>query len=657
MLCIRLLGGFSVERNTQPIVLSSRKTAALLAVLAARPGAVHRRERIAALLWSRSAEPQARGSLRQALAQLRRDLGDSGAAVIVAQSEGIRLDPAGVEVDVAALEAALAEGTPESLTAAAALYAGDFLDGFALNEEPFMEWQRAEAFRLRETTLRGLGRLLARHVESGDVEAAAELGERLLALEPAAEDVHQALIRLHLARGALGSAMRQYERCRDTLAAELGVKPAAETEALRRQIVTRPVLHGPAEPAGPPTVAVLPFLNLSADPTQGYFALGFAEDIIRELSRFRSLRVISRQSSFALAEAQLPPPEIGARLGARYLLSGSLRRSATAVRVGTELVEAATGHQLWAHSYNLPIEEMFELQDEIARNVVGALSARIDEELLQHARRKPLESLAAYDCWLRGLECLRRLTREGVTEARALFARALDADPHFARAFSGLSLTYFNDWGCHAWGHWEEDERKAFEYASQAVALDETDHVTHVILGRILLYRRDFERAERHFERAGRLNPNDAETLAQLSLAYGYLGRPEQGIAAARTAMRLNPFHNDGYFIYAAMAHFVARDLDEGVRLGLKAPGLVADIRAFVASAYAHMNRMEAARQQLDGFLYRFQRRITFGTPPAPDEPARWLVRVNPFKRPADTAYLLEGLARAGLPIPADSMS
>lgn len=655
MLCVRLLGGFSVERNTQPIVLSSRKTAALLAVLAARPGAVHRRERIAALLWSRSAEPQARGSLRQALAQLRKDLGDGGAAVVV-QSEGLRLDPAGVEVDVVALEAALAEGTPAALTTAATLYAGDFLDGFALNEEPFMDWKRAEAFRLRETTLRGLGRLLARHVENGEVEAAAELGERLLALEPAAEDVHQVLIRLHLARGALGSAMRQYERCRDTLAAELGVKPAAKTEALRRQIVTRPVVHGPAEPAGPPTIAVLPFANLSEDTTQSYFAQGFAEDIIRALSCFRSLRVISRQSSFALAAARLPPPEIGARLGARYLLSGSMRRTATAVRVGTELVEAATGYQLWAHSYKLPLEEMFEVQDEIACSVVGALSLRIDEELLQRARRKPLENLQAYDCWLRGLECLQRLTPEGVIEARTLFARALDADPHFARAYSGLSLTHFNDWGCHAWGQWEENERKAFDHASQAVALDETDHVTHFILGRILLYRRDFQRAERHFERAERLNPNDAETLAQLSLAYGYLGRPEQGIAAARTAMRLNPFHNDGYFIYAAMAHFVARDLDEGVRLGLKAPGLVADIRAFLASACAHMNRMETARQQLDAFLHTFQRRITFGTPPAPDAPARWLVQVNPFKRPADTAYLLEGLEMAGLPIPAGSM-
>ncbi|HEX7127581.1 MAG TPA: BTAD domain-containing putative transcriptional regulator, partial [Thermodesulfobacteriota bacterium] len=557
-----------------------------------------------------------------------------------------------VEDDVAALEAALADGGTAALASAAALYTGDFLEGFALDEEPFEDWRRREAARLRARTLDGLGRLLHRYVEAGDAEAALALGERLLALDPAAEETHRALMRLHIDRGALGAAMRQYERCRAALEAELGVPPSAETEALRRQIRPRP--QGPSERADParPIVAVLPFANLSEDPAQGYFARGFAEDVLRELSRFRSLGVIASQSSFAV-DPHLPPAEIGERLGARYLLFGSVRKPAAAagsVRIGAELVDAETGRYVWTHRYDVAADALFDTQDDIVRGVVAGLALRIDEAELGRVRTRRLGDLGAYDCWLKGLESLRRGTLESHGEARALFQRALEADPRFARAHAGLSLAHFNDWSCHAWDHWDECERLAFHHAAEAVALDDADHVTQFILGRILIYRREFERGEWHLDRAYALNPNDAHILTHMALARAYLGQADRGIEAARTAMRLNPFHDDWYFALAAAPHFVGRRLEEAVSLALRAPDAAVDVRAYLAAALAHLGRTDEARRYLDGFLRLFRTKITAGREPEPDEPGRWLLHVNPFKREEDRAYLLAGLEKAGMP-------
>jgi len=237
---IRQLGGFEVRRDGQTVDLPTRKALGLLALLALRPGVAVGRERLSNLLWSRSAPAQARASLRQALTQLRRVLLPQGTDLIQTGGDLVRLGPEHVQVDVAELETALDEHSPQSLVRAAALYRGDLLDGFVLHEAPFEDWLQFESERLRRRTLWALTRLLRQQVEAGDLESATLLGERLLELDPAAEDVHQALIRLDLNRGALGSAMRRFERCRGALAAALGVSPSAATLELVHRIRARP---------------------------------------------------------------------------------------------------------------------------------------------------------------------------------------------------------------------------------------------------------------------------------------------------------------------------------------------------------------------------------------------------------------------------------
>lgn len=658
MIDIRLLGGFSVAAEGRALMPSTRKAAALLAYLAHRPGVAQPRARLADLLWPRSPEVQARTSLRQALAQLRRDLAPAGELPIEARGDTLRLLPEGATVDVVALEAVLdGEPTPEDAERAAALYRGDFLDGFGPDEEPFEEWRRAEAARLRGRTLHALGRLLDRLVATGEVEAALAVGERLLALEPTTEEAHQALIRLQLDRGALGAAMRQYERCRDALSTELGVPPSAETEALRRRIQARPARPrmeelGAAEPedgAALPTLAVLPFANLSEDPSRAWFARGFAEDLSGELSRFRSLRVISAFSSF-IPDPAAPLKETARQLGARYLLTGSVRRGAESLRLAAELVDAEAGRQLWTQRYDVPLDGLFEAQDSIAASVAAALALRIEGDQLHHARRKAPGDLRAYECWLRGIALLRTASPDSHAEARLLFGRALQLDPGFARAEAGLSLSWFNEWSCLSWHRWEETEAAAFEHARRAVALDETDHVAQFILGRVLLYRRDFARGDHHLTRAEALNPNDADMLVQFALARSYLGEPERGLAAGRLAMRLNPFHDEWYFAYLAVALFYLRRPAEALAAAARSPEIAVDMAAYRAAAHAHLGEREEAERQLARFLEVFRRHVAPGEETAPTEILDWLLRVNPLQREEDQAYLVEGLRLAGLP-------
>ena len=646
---IRLLGGFTVSRADAPVTLAGRKTSALLAVLALRPGTLLTRERLCDLLWPRSAPEQARGSLRQALAQLRKALNDDTGEIVESCADGLRLNPDRVDVDAARLEAALDDGTSEALENAARIFNGELLRGFTLDETPFDEWRRIEGQRLSRRAMAALGELLDKHCAAGDVAAATALGERLLDIDPASEPTHQSLMQLHLDRGALGSAMAQYERCREALHAALGVPPSADTDALRRRIRAQRAPTTQGAPSAPPLLAALPFTNLSDDPQQGYFAAGFTEDVIRELSRFRAVQIMAAHSSFGAADVGGTPREIGERLGVRYLLTGSVRRTAALLRIGAELIDAGDGHVLWSHHYDLEPEAVLTAQDEIARGVATALAVRIDNERLRKSAGKPLESLEAYDCWLRGLAELQRATPESHARARVLFRHALEVDASFARAHSGLSLTYFNEWSCSAWERWDETQREAFEHARRGAQLDDSDPVTHFVLGRVLLYRREYERAERHLECAEALNPNDADNLVQCALSDACLGRPERGIERAALAMRLNPFHDDWYFAFASTPHFYARNLEQAIDFALKATDVATDVHAYLAAAYAHLGREDAARKHLHLFKQTFRNRITYGREPRPGEALQWVMLVNPLRRAGDRAYLEDGLIKAGL--------
>jgi TolB-like protein/tetratricopeptide (TPR) repeat protein len=392
------------------------------------------------------------------------------------------------------------------------------------------------------------------------------------------------------------------------------------------------------------TVAVLPFENPSGDPEQAYFARGFVEDLVTELTRFPTLEVIHPRTSSALGP--------GSRVG--YVLQGSVRRLGDVVRVTAQLVEHDGGRQAWADRFDAPAERLLEVQDEIVARVASTLAVRIDGARLHQARRKPLSSLEVYDCWLRGLDCLRRGSVEDDERARAFFERALALDPHWARAHAGLSLSHFNEWSCQAWELWDEKERLAFDHARQAAALDDRDALVQIVLGRILLYRRRFDEAAGHVDRAIELNPNDADVLAHAAMCRAYLGDAASGAALATKAMRLNPHHPGWYAYCAALPLFLLQRHAEVVALLAPSPRSIVDQPAYLAAAHALLGDRERAAASLEMFLADFVEKITFGRPPEPGEPLRWILHVNPFREPEAAEHLARALRLAGLPADPD---
>jgi len=247
---------------------------------------------------------------------------------------------------------------------------------------------------------------------------------------------------------------------------------------------------------------------------------------------------------------------------------------------------------------------------------------------------------------------LRGGTAASDDEARGFFEQALALTPEFARAFSGISLSHFNDWSCQAWDRWDERERLAFSNAKKAVELDDDDHVTHMILARIHVYRREFEIGERHLEHAIGLNPNDTNMLMHACLAYAQLGEAERACELASNAFKLHPKHPDWYYAVAAFAQLIARRPEQSLRLALRAPDGLVDTRATLAAACIHLDDAAAARDHARRFLEHFRTKITPGREPERGEAARWLLRVNPLRREADAEYLLGALVRAGIDPP-----
>jgi TolB-like protein/cytochrome c-type biogenesis protein CcmH/NrfG len=394
-----------------------------------------------------------------------------------------------------------------------------------------------------------------------------------------------------------------------------------------------------AAPTTRACIAVTPFDNLVEGGQQDYFSRGFTDDLVADLSRFSNLAVISG----APAE---PPTE----LSPDYLLEGHLRRSGERLRVSTQLLEATSRSVVWAERFDERAEDIFEIQDAITAQVVAAVSDRIHADLLAAAKRKPLTALQAYDHWLRGHDALKEGTLRADQRARKLFGQALSLDPEYSRAHLGLSLSYFNEWSCQLWQRWDENERLAFEHAERARRLDPDDHYAQLVLGRVLLFRREFERAEQHLERALALNPNDADCLAQLAVAFTLLGRAPLGGELFERARTLNPRHDAWYWGYGAVTNFGLGNFEQvlqcAARVGLE--GMV-DMAALMAAAHHYLGQPQQAQHHIDLYLDQFARKIAPGRQMQPGEALRWLQHVNPYRYSRDEARLVEGVRAAGL--------
>ncbi len=398
-----------------------------------------------------------------------------------------------------------------------------------------------------------------------------------------------------------------------------------------------------ADPStGKPSIAVLPFQNMSGDPEQDYFADGMTDDLITDLSKVSGLFVIARNSTFAYKGQSPDARQVSQDLGVKYVLEGSVRRAGDTVRINAQLVDAGTGGHIWAERFDRRLTDVFALQDEVSRKIVSALAVTLTtDEKQQLSQAAPVDP-DAYDLLLRGLERFRRFTRETNAEARDLFIRATQHDPDFARAYADVALTH----GIDVLFGWSEPSEelfaRAFESAERALQLDPTLRQVYFALSNLYLTAKQHDKAIDTARESVRLHPNYADGFAQLAQALVYAGHPEEGLEALHKAMALNPRYAFFYTWIEGHAYMLLRKNGEAIHAFEKVieknahfPGA----HLTLASLYGNMGRVEDAEWEgaqvlslrVDFSLGEEERRV-------------------PYKNPADLNYYITGLRKAGLP-------
>ncbi len=417
-----------------------------------------------------------------------------------------------------------------------------------------------------------------------------------------------------------------------------GLKNIAEPVRVVRVTGTPgPQVHAMAQPTDKPSIAVLPFVNMSGDPQEDYFSDGITEDIITELSRFRSLLVIARNSSFQYRGRAVDIRRVGRELAVRYVVEGSVRRAGARIRVTAQLIDAETGSHLWADRYDRDLEDVFELQDDITRAIVGVLPRRLEEAALERAGRKAATSLTAYVHLLRAEWLWYR--DAGHEEVLALLGKAVELDPGYARAYARMALIY----GYLRASGDPSDEltEPARRFAARAAELGDGDARVHAQIAASHLFCGRHDLAEVHSERAVTLNPNDAEAVYRRGLTLTYGGAPEAGLDWFARALRLDPNMPQGYLEALFDAHYMAGEygkaLDIYRRWSNPQPYMVVE----AAACFAQSNRLDELRTCV--------REFTKSRPESFDLAAFIRAQMAMCRRPEDREHWLEGYRKAGL--------
>ena len=398
-----------------------------------------------------------------------------------------------------------------------------------------------------------------------------------------------------------------------------------------------------------PSIAVLPFDNMSGDPEQEYFSDGITEDIITELSRFSMLFVIARHSSFAFKGEKVDIKEIGEKLGVQYVLEGSVRKAGNRVRISAQLIEAETGNHLWAERYDRELTDIFAVQDEVTQNIVAVLPSHIERAIADRAARKPTENMKAYEYLLQGNIHFHRQSPDEIRKARQLYERAIELDPRFAQAHARLGDTHNAD-SFQGWGT-EESPSLALSHARTSIELDPEDCFARQVLVFAYLKRGLWEEAEDQLDIALSLNSSDAENLMWAGEASSILGRHPEAVALIKQAMRLDPMHPNFYRGLLGQALYCLRDYQRAVQALGGGGATDAAGHAYLAAAYGKLGERTKAEDELAQFQSRRQEELeSSGISPAGSVLQLVQHMSTYYSRGEDWEHLLEGLRKAGLP-------
>ena len=401
------------------------------------------------------------------------------------------------------------------------------------------------------------------------------------------------------------------------------------------------LLDEPFDILDKPSIAVLPFVNMSDDPDQEYFSDGITEDIITDLSKISELFVIARNSTFAYKNDPVNVQKIAKELRVQFILEGSIRKAGNRVRINAQLIDAHTGGHLWAERYDRDLIDIFDIQDEVTHEIVTELALNLTTSEENQLMYRGTENLKAYDCVLRGMKNHWKYTKEDNSQAQVLFKKAIDFEPNYAEAYSWLALSILHSW-TQGWHQTPPTLEKAFQLANQALTLNDSLSEAHRVLGDIYLYQKEHEKAAFELKKAVSINPNCSDALVGLADVLNWAGKPDDAIPLTKRAMHLNPHHPAWYPYVFGLSFFFLNEIEKAIEILEKGQVHNPDflgVHIALAGLYAEMDRSEDAKIEVKEVL-----RLS------PGFSIHVLQEMLPLNDPVVRERIINAARKAGLP-------
>ena len=644
MLHLKLFGHFELTGPAGRIALSSAKLSAFLAYLALAAKPVPR-EHLTTLLWGSHFDEQARQNFRQALVRLRKLVGPEA---LISDDQAVQLSPAALASDARQFESLVHSASEADLRQAVSLLDGDFLEGIDVKEPTWEDWLSDERRRIGNLACGALVRLGRLELDGGRAADALGHAEACIRRDIFREDAHRLAIQAFAALGRRAEALKHYQNFAERLMQELGTAPEPETvkvyDLVRTGAGVRDEILSPP-PVRKPSIAVLPFTNLSNEPEQDYFIDGMVDEIISALSRLHWLFVIARSSSFIYKGRTVDVKQVGREMGVRYVLEGSVRKAGNRLRISGQLIDATTGTALWADRIEGELKDIFELQDMVTSHVVGAIAPKLEQAEIEQSRRKPAGSLDAYDYYLRGQAEILKWTRAGNEAARACFYKAFDLNPEFASAI-GMAARCYSQSKAQGWiGDPAFESAEVRRLTALVVELGPDDPVALSASGMALAYvAGDLDGGIVLLDRSMQISPNLAQAWFFGGWVRAWLGEADFAISRISRALLLSPHDPNVSNMRRgiAFANFIAGRYAEAI----SASEIVSPLQQNAMFGYA----TAAASAALLGRQTEAEHAMTQLRETDPSLRMAMLKQRFPMKREEDFARWSEGLRRAGLP-------
>ncbi len=403
-------------------------------------------------------------------------------------------------------------------------------------------------------------------------------------------------------------------------------------------------------------IAVLPLENLNEGSEAGILCKSFSIELITELSRFRQFQIIPLETASKLTSGDMMDHQLLDKLHPDYIVKGSFRTQDDDVRINAQLIDTPSHHLIWADRFEGNKNDIFHLQDHILREVVASLQTQLNQNLLSQVRQKPRTNLKAYECWVYGLHELKKGTLENDLKAREYFEQAIEIDPEYSLAYSGMSMTFFNEWSCQLWDRWDLSQNGSFEWAKKAIELDEQNYIAACVLGMVYTYRKLYGTSEHYLRRSLQLNSNDPDTLIQVAVSFLYHGFLEEAWDLYERALALNPSSTDQYCTIGSFILIEKGEFQEALALAARVKEVpFVDAHAYYAAAWMELGNGQKMKENWEIFLQMYTNKINGGKPARSEEAIQWMNQISPYQHKSRVEGLWEKLSHGKMTTRMDS--